>query len=514
MPAHDQLLSEAGIALQSLRSPPPRSFEQAITQCFAQQKELFELLKRLPNKRIGIWRRTVFRRKNKVVERTTNALYSFKSSVCLVRDIAMEWVHPGYVPGFDWNLLVKLHINCSKSRLLKRASYVSFWSSKAGRKMALEPNSNLTRYNSGDPNPQTARFLDLNADPSLINVTIAAGLATERPQWVPARGKLDTGSEANSISREVIERGKISEKLIPVDGKKKFAGIEGSEFVPTSKITIAFFMNNAMNSHETEFFLVEQADFDVLLGNPFIRQHIPLAPRDPVLILQHRRRTAGKNFPQASASGSEGNDSWLILLAEEKRQELENVKRQRDDAAKLSVAIDAEEAVENAKYKHRRQQELMASRTLSPELGTSSTGHASSVESNSLLAGWMSANCELYIYTCISYSVCGYTTLAIFIDDIEIKESQACLRWYCLRRALYLLGWVLVWRVYRQQSTYYLHAVARCQPGSNTIHKYWDRDHWFFFLLAPIIVWKKERKKKKKKIKKKFDEKKFIKRNK
>lgn len=110
----------------------------------------------------------------------------------------------------------------------------------------------------------------------------------------PARGKFDTGSDINLISRHFLEREDISAEERELDQKQSYESIEGIHHEAKSKVKVHWFLNNTPYTQVTEFFPVNDNSFDLLLGNPFIREKQIFYPNPKVLMMGQRKVDTGR----------------------------------------------------------------------------------------------------------------------------------------------------------------------------------------------------------------------------
>ena len=141
-------------------------------------------------------------------------------------------------------------------------------------------------------------------DTSLFNGTVAAP-STDGPQqwtWHPVRGLFDTGAKApkiNLVSRDILKRMDMEPLLeeIGPDELSEVRGINGSSFQFTYKIRLTWQLNNSTRSFSTVFLLAEQGEFDLLLGNDFIKAHDALRTNKSFHFLGLPFRTSGDSAP-------------------------------------------------------------------------------------------------------------------------------------------------------------------------------------------------------------------------
>ena len=71
-------------------------------------------------------------------------------------------------------------------------------------------------------------------------------------------------------------------------------GINGERHRLDRKILLTWQLNNSSKSYSTYFFVADEAPFDLLLGNDFLKEHDILKKNRSFLFLGLRRRATGK----------------------------------------------------------------------------------------------------------------------------------------------------------------------------------------------------------------------------
>jgi hypothetical protein len=94
--------------------------------------------------------------------------------------------------------------------------------------------------------------------------------------------KLDTGSEDNWISASIVTRVGLQDLVEPISLEKLYTGADGSLFQPTGTLSVSW-TRNAIKSWKTDFLVLENAPFDMLLGRGFIIKEGLFVFADPVL---------------------------------------------------------------------------------------------------------------------------------------------------------------------------------------------------------------------------------------
>ena len=90
--------------------------------------------------------------------------------------------------------------------------------------------------------------------------------------WYPVRGKYDTGADGDFVALEVLERAKLAEFIKPLDHPAVVTALN-QKLELRSKITLTWVLNHDTESEERDFYVAPDADFDILLGNPYLKEH-------------------------------------------------------------------------------------------------------------------------------------------------------------------------------------------------------------------------------------------------
>ncbi|KAF2786346.1 hypothetical protein K505DRAFT_343884 [Melanomma pulvis-pyrius CBS 109.77] len=94
---------------------------------------------------------------------------------------------------------------------------------------------------------------------------------------------LDTGSKDNWISASIVHRIQLEDSIVPVETDKMYRGADGSLFQPMGMLSVSW-TRNSTKSWQTDFLIVENAPFDMLLGREFIIKEGLFVFADPVLV--------------------------------------------------------------------------------------------------------------------------------------------------------------------------------------------------------------------------------------
>ena len=125
------------------------------------------------------------------------------------------------------------------------------------------------------------------------------------PKWEPVCGKYDTGSDENFIRREILNRADAESLLEPFEGEV-FAGLDRQEVAPTHRVWLTWHDSRGGKSRRTRFYLVEDAPFDIILGNPHIQEEQILQRQFAALPLRRKPKTAGEYI------FTEQSSFWLL----------------------------------------------------------------------------------------------------------------------------------------------------------------------------------------------------------
>ncbi|KAF1845021.1 uncharacterized protein K460DRAFT_416352 [Cucurbitaria berberidis CBS 394.84] len=95
--------------------------------------------------------------------------------------------------------------------------------------------------------------------------------------------KFDTGSEDNWISAAIVNRVGLHDRLELTQLGKLYTGADGNMFQPMGVVSVPW-TRNSIKSWQTDFLVLENAPFDMLLGRKFIIEEGLFVFADPVLV--------------------------------------------------------------------------------------------------------------------------------------------------------------------------------------------------------------------------------------
>lgn len=102
--------------------------------------------------------------------------------------------------------------------------------------------------------------------PSSTDASVAK-IKRYRSGSIPIRGKHDTGSiQVNLITREIIKRGKLEDRVVRPTERVEVAGaMSGAGVVIDERVTLIWAPNDSWKTFVTEFYVIPEAKFDILL---------------------------------------------------------------------------------------------------------------------------------------------------------------------------------------------------------------------------------------------------------
>lgn len=87
--------------------------------------------------------------------------------------------------------------------------------------------------------------------------------------YVPARAKMDTACDHNLISIDMIRRMGLEDKIEILERPVELNGLGGSQHALDKKVTLTWYLKRGMRSRVSDYYVVEDEAFDVVLGSVF-----------------------------------------------------------------------------------------------------------------------------------------------------------------------------------------------------------------------------------------------------
>lgn len=168
-----------------------------------------------------------------------------------------------------------------------------------------DANSERTRLEDEDEYIHPGRFWqDTGTDFTLFNGFIAVGSQKEsRPSWHPVRGKYDENSEANLVSRAIITRAQLEGSVEQMD-QVTVESLCGLQVHLKEKILLYWAPQNSSSSYTTEFYVADDAPFDLLLNKHFIAEQGALFQNRSHFLLEPKQVIRGKHDTNQDQFGS------------------------------------------------------------------------------------------------------------------------------------------------------------------------------------------------------------------
>jgi hypothetical protein len=163
---------------------------------------------------------------------------------------------------------------------------------------------------------------------------------SERFQWVPLRNKIDTGSDENFISHEILEKHHVKEdkiRAIPEgeQEERELAVLGGYKIKPQREITLQWYRPKDAQKRETTFIIAENnPPFDTLICKKDWDTEISRS----VLIINSRRKKKGEwsdSYP--------GLETFLVNIWKAEREAEDEEEKKQEQAAIAMVKKQLEE---------------------------------------------------------------------------------------------------------------------------------------------------------------------------
>ena len=115
------------------------------------------------------------------------------------------------------------------------------------------------------------RRLQLQHPDETIFAAVLVPVLQDGPRRLPARCKLDTGSDVSLIDQKLLIDAGLQSLVedIPVEEQQEIQGVMGFRWNPKQRITLKFYLINSLRMRSIELFLCEDLDLDVLISNRY-----------------------------------------------------------------------------------------------------------------------------------------------------------------------------------------------------------------------------------------------------
>ncbi|MCJ1248105.1 hypothetical protein MMC30_005320 [Trapelia coarctata] len=201
----------------------------------------------------------------------------------------------------------------------------------------------------GDPRVTVPRPTRDNTTPRQwsIDVTIWGGRHNDMSVWIGSHAYLDTGSDANWVTRDRLERAdqkdgtSFAAQLVPVEKHTGFVDFGGTRHTPTHKITLTWYWGARSQTRDTDFFISDAGPFDILIGSELMGS---LNLDDQIVLPIVGRRHTVEEKAQMDATAAEGlatADAEAAAKRAAEAAERQRRRQQREAIAQSSHAASA-----------------------------------------------------------------------------------------------------------------------------------------------------------------------------
>jgi hypothetical protein len=137
-------------------------------------------------------------------------------------------------------------------------------------------------------------WMHTESDPFSFNATILSP-GNDRMGPLVCRGLLDSGSEDNWVSSDLITRGGLLDQVSALDdaGDTFYAGFGGNPFKPEGIIALTWYASNSATTKDTAFLVHPSAPFDMILGKKWIAEESIFVFDKPALALRQGNFSRG-----------------------------------------------------------------------------------------------------------------------------------------------------------------------------------------------------------------------------
>lgn len=134
------------------------------------------------------------------------------------------------------------------------------------------PSDTLKPWRKGNsPGPKLMELITQNfTRNATIVLDSGAGALSERVKYVHLRAKMDTGCNENLITLDLFNSAQIDKSLlveIPEEDQFELTMIEGAKCTPMYKIPLTWYQDGDMKMRHSEFYVVRDGPFDMLIGS-------------------------------------------------------------------------------------------------------------------------------------------------------------------------------------------------------------------------------------------------------
>ncbi|OAL22189.1 hypothetical protein AYO22_07233 [Fonsecaea multimorphosa] len=251
----------------------PRSIERAIAMCDRRFQELVEVMNLIQVVLSGSNSPMGRLKRRKTLMETEperkSAFKNFRSVVLLLRDLCADirlqqqlvdmsaGLADLFMDRYDWE---------PPQRAISRPGHIYMDEEPAHSTDEREAEKPL------DPLSGIGNWRQANL--SVKNATILVGSGSEvsstRAKYMHLRAKMDTGCDENLITMKVVKRAQIDQSLLkPIqeEDQFEFTMLNGFSCAPEFKITLSWYQDCDEKMRRSDFYVVKEGPFDMLIGS-------------------------------------------------------------------------------------------------------------------------------------------------------------------------------------------------------------------------------------------------------
>jgi hypothetical protein len=116
---------------------------------------------------------------------------------------------------------------------------------------------------------------------------------------VQRRARIDTGSPNEFISYKTVQRLHAEGDIVPLNTDDSWVGVQGEEFRARGKLHRSWACVDSSRTWDTDFYVIDTIQFDVLLGRQFIQESNAVLLNRSVLPIYKNKKSAGMPYVTA-----------------------------------------------------------------------------------------------------------------------------------------------------------------------------------------------------------------------
>ncbi|KAH0361933.1 hypothetical protein KCU65_g8392, partial [Aureobasidium melanogenum] len=179
------------------------------------------------------------------------------------------------------------------------------------------------------------RHSSVSIDPSITDSTITV-IHEDKPRYIAARAKYDTGSDVNFTSSAFVVENGLSPLLEELDNAEIFVGLNDQEYHVKYTVVLHWCAATMHKARTTTFFVADEVPYDILLGNEFIIRNRVFEPQRTVLALRYKHRSSA----QREEEEKRNRDHEVLATLEQQRTRAEDaLKRAQEREAKRKAKL-------------------------------------------------------------------------------------------------------------------------------------------------------------------------------